>query len=169
VLRWIPGGRPAAAFWATLARICTRLLWRINLDIEERKKAELYLAEAQRLSHTGSWAWSPVLNAILYWSEECYRISGYDPAQGLPSFESSFQRVHPEDRSALTETIERAVREKATFQADYRQVLPDGTRRNVHIQANPVLQPYRFTVQCMRTRSWRWATHTRSRWVMYRS
>jgi PAS domain S-box-containing protein len=79
------------------------------------------------------------LNAILYWSEECYRISGYDPAQGLPSFESSFQRVHPEDRSALTETIERAVREKATFQADYRQVLPDGTRRNVHIQANPVL------------------------------
>jgi len=118
----------------------TLLYWiGINLDIEERKKAELYLAEAQRLSHTGSWAWNPVSNAILYWSEECYRIFGYDPAQGLPPFESSFRRIHPEDRLALTEAIERAVREKAKFQIDYRLVLPDGTRRNVHIQSHPVL------------------------------
>ena len=115
-------------------------------DITERKRAEEelrrsrhYLAETQTLSHTGSWAWSPVSNAILYWSEECYRILGYDPAQGQPSFESSFQRIHPEDRPALTGTIERAVREKAEFQIDYRLMLPDGTRRNVHIQSHPVL------------------------------
>ena len=116
------------------------------VDITERKRAEEelrrsqhYLAEAQKVSHTGSWAWSPVSNAILYWSEECYRILGYDPAQGLPSFESSFERIHPEDRPALVETIERAVREKAEFQIEYRLVLPDGTRRNVRILSHPVL------------------------------
>ena len=106
---------------------------------ESLRKSEAYLSEAQRVSHTGSWAWSPVSNAILYWSEECYRILGYDPAQGLPSFESSFERIHPEDRPALAETIERAVREKADFQIEYRLVLPDGTRRNVRILSHPVL------------------------------
>src|SRR5712671_5050950 len=115
-------------------------------DITERKRAEEelrrsqhYLAEAQKVSHTGSWAWSPVSNTILYWSAECYCILGYDPAQGVPSFESSFERIDPEDRPALAETIERAVREKAEFQIEYRLVLPDGTRRNVRILSHPVL------------------------------
>ena len=116
------------------------------IDVTDRKRAEEelrrsqhYLAEAQKVSHTGSWAWSPVSNAILYWSEECYRILGYDPVQGLPSFESSLERIHPEDRPALAETIERAVREKAEFQIEYRLVLPDGMRRNVRILSHPVL------------------------------
>src|SRR5882672_10872098 len=115
-------------------------------DITERKRAEEelrrsqhYLAEAQKVGHTGSWAWSPVSNTLLYWSEECYRLLGYDPAQGLPSFESSFERIHPEDRPALVETIERAVREKTEFQIEYRLVLPDGIRRNVRILSQPVL------------------------------
>ena len=118
----------------------------VGRDVTERRRAELalrrsqhYLAEAQKVSHTGSWAWSPVSNTILYWSEECYRILGYDPAQGPPSFESSFERVHPEDRPMLAETIERALREKAEFQIEYRLVLPEGTRRNVRILAHPVL------------------------------
>jgi PAS domain S-box-containing protein len=116
------------------------------VDLTELKRAEEtlqrsqhYLAEAQKASHTGSWAWSPVSGALLYWSDECYRISGYDPAQGLPSFESSFERIHPEDRPAVAEAIERAVRDKAEFQFEYRQMLPDGPRRNVRILAHPVL------------------------------
>src|SRR5258706_3900337 len=103
------------------------------------RRSRHYLAEAQTISHTGSWAWRPASNNLLYWSEECYRILGYDPAQGPPSFESSFERIHPEDRPAVAETIERAVREKAEFQIDYRLVLPDGTRRNVHVQSHPLL------------------------------
>src|SRR5262249_55095357 len=61
----------------------------IAIDIDEAKKAEEqlrrsegYLAEAQRISHTGSWAWAPAAWKLLYWSEECYRIWGFDPAQG---------------------------------------------------------------------------------------
>ena len=106
---------------------------------EELRRSRNYLAEAQGVSHTGSWAWSPVSNAILYWSDECYRILGYDPTQGLPSFESSFEHIHPEDRPALTQTIERAVEEKTDFQIEYRLVLPDGTPRNVRILSHPVL------------------------------
>jgi PAS domain S-box-containing protein len=106
---------------------------------EELRRNQHYLAEAQKVSHTGSWAWSPVSNAILYWSEECYRILGYDPAQGLPSFESSFERIHPEDRPALAATIERAAREKTEFQIEYRLVLPDDRGRIVRLLSHPVL------------------------------
>jgi PAS domain S-box-containing protein len=106
---------------------------------EELRRSQHYLAEAQKVSHTGSWAWSPVSNAILYWSEECYRILGYDPAQGLPSFESSFERIHPEDRPDLAATIERAAREKTEFQIEYRLVLPDDTGRIVRLLSHPVL------------------------------
>src|SRR5260221_9922695 len=106
---------------------------------EELRRSRQYLAEAQKVSHTGSWAWSPVSNTLLYWSEECYRILGYDPAQGLPSFESTFERIHPQDRPALAETIERPVREKVEFQIDYGLVLADGTRGNVLILPHPVL------------------------------
>ena len=118
---------------------------------EELRRSRQYLAEAQKVSHTGSWAWSPVSNTLLYWSEECYRILGYDPAQGLPSFESTFERIHPEDRPALAETIERAVREKADFQIEYRLVLPDGTRRNVRILSHPVLDAYGKLVEFIGT------------------
>src|SRR6185369_5400700 len=67
-------------------------------DITERKRAEeairrseAYLAEAQKLSQTGSWAWSPEVG-IKYWSEECYRVLGFDPQDGLPQFGEIFQR-----------------------------------------------------------------------------
>ena len=106
---------------------------------ETLRRSQHYLTEAQKLTHTGSWAWSPPLGTLIYWSDECYRISGYDPAQGLPSFESSFQRIHPEDQPVVAEAIERAVREKAEFQIEYREVLPDGTRPHIRVCAHPVL------------------------------
>src|SRR5882757_7232783 len=65
-----------------------------SIDIEDRRRAEealrsseAYLAEAQRLSHTGSWAWNPVTGDIGYWSEECYRVLGFDRAGSPPRFE----------------------------------------------------------------------------------
>src|SRR5436190_14196637 len=61
-----------------------------------RRESEAYLAEAQRLSHTGSWAWAPASGEIRYWSEETYRVLGFDPEPGPPRFETFFERLCPE-------------------------------------------------------------------------
>src|ERR1700682_5014913 len=63
------------------------------------RESEAYFAEAQRLSHTGSWAWTPATGEIRYWSEECYRVLGFDPRGGQPRFETFFQRIHPDDQA----------------------------------------------------------------------
>ena len=88
---------------------------------ESLRKSEAYLADAQKLSQTGSWAWSPEVG-IKYWSEECYRVQGFDPRDGLPRFEELFQRIHPDDQPKLKELMERMVREKIEFETDYRLV-----------------------------------------------
>jgi PAS domain S-box-containing protein len=115
------------------------------LDLSEQKRAEealrrseSYLAEAQRLSQTGSWAWSPDQD-IRYWSEECYRLLSFDPQDGLPRFEDFVQRLHPGDQPAFRELIQTVIREKAEFAADYRIVHPDGPVRDIHVVGHPVL------------------------------
>jgi hypothetical protein len=65
----------------------------------ELRLSEAYLAEAQRLSHTGSWAWSPPPGDIRYWSEECYRVQGFDPKGGQPRFEDILS-THSSGRSS---------------------------------------------------------------------
>ena len=117
-------------------------------DIEDRKQAEeklreseSYLAEAQRLSHTGSWAWNPATGEIRYWSEECYRVLGFDPHGGPPQFETFFQRIHPHDQAQTRENFDSAVREKAEFELDYRIVHPSGKIRDIRAVGHPVLSP----------------------------
>jgi PAS domain S-box-containing protein len=105
---------------------------------EELRKSEAYLAEAQRLSQTGSWAWSPDQD-IRYWSEECYRVLSFDPQDGLPRFEDFFQRIHPDDQPGFRELIQTAISEKAEWEADYRIVHPDGPVRDIHVVGHPVL------------------------------
>src|SRR5216684_4280139 len=115
------------------------------LDLSEQKRAEealrrseSYLAEAQRLSQTGSWAWSPEQD-IRYWSEECYRVLSFDPQDGLPRFEDFFQRIHPDDQPGFRQLIQTAIREKAGWETDYRIVHPDGPVRDIHVVGHPVL------------------------------
>src|SRR5271166_3018165 len=115
-------------------------------DITERKLAEktlreseAYLAEAQRLSHTGSWAWNPATGEHRYWSEECYRLHGLDAYGGLPRFETFFQRIHPEDQPGAAERLERVTREREEFEMDYRIVHPSGEVRDIHAVGHPVL------------------------------
>ncbi len=105
---------------------------------QELQRREAYLAEAQRLSQTGSWAWSPDQD-IRYWSEECYRVLSFDPQDGLPRFEEFFQRIHPDDQPGFRELIQTAIREKAEWEADYRIVHLDGPVRDIHVLGHPVL------------------------------
>ena len=105
----------------------------------ELRLSEAYLAEAQRMSHTGSWAWSPPPGDIRYWSEECYRVQGFDPKGIQPRFEEFLQRVHPDDRARIAEVIESAVREKAEFEFDYRIIHPGGEIRDARSVGHPIL------------------------------
>jgi PAS domain S-box-containing protein len=116
------------------------------MDVTERKSAEealrrseAYLAEGQRLTHTGGWAWSPGTAERNYWSEEMYRIFGFEPKEAPPALERFLQRIHPEDYDRATKDWEKSLREKADLMADYRTVLPDGTVRDIHITGHPVL------------------------------
>jgi PAS domain S-box-containing protein len=115
----------------------------LSVDIDERKKAEdrlrrseAYLAEAERLSHSGSAAYNE--REILYFSEEAHRMYGFDPLQGIPSREAVWQRIHPDDRDQINQAIERAVREKSSFGAAYRVLLPDGTIKHHEAVNHPV-------------------------------
>src|SRR6266850_58802 len=105
-----------------------------NIDIENLKRterrlrqSEANLAEAQRLSHTGSWVLNPAATKILYWSEECYRIWGFDALQGLPYRETVWQRIHPDDRDRVLDKAQEALRQKRDHTIEFRIVLPDGT------------------------------------------
>jgi formate hydrogenlyase transcriptional activator len=105
------------------------------------RESEAYLAEAQRLSHTGSWAFSPDTGDFRYWSDESFRLMGFDPAGGTPPFETVIQRFHPDDQPIIAAKLERATRERAEFEVDYRIIHPGGEVRDLHAVAHPVLGP----------------------------
>src|ERR1700692_390394 len=107
----------------------------------ERKRAEVslrqseaYLAEAQRLSHTGSFGWRPSTGEIL-WSEETFRIFQYDRTT-KPTAELILQRVHPDDVALVKQTIERASRDGKDFEHEYRLLMQDDAVKHVHVVAH---------------------------------
>jgi PAS domain S-box-containing protein len=103
-----------------------------------RRESEAYLAEAQRLSHTGSWAWAPATGEIRYWSEETYRVLGFDPEAGPPRFEKFFGRFCREDQERVRELFGKAIAQKADFETDYRIVHPNGDVKDIHAVGHPV-------------------------------
>src|SRR3981189_1839511 len=98
------------------------------------QRQEAYWAEAQRLSHTGSFGWNISTRGIV-WSEETFRIFQYDRAM-QPTVEAVLQRVHPQDAALVTQAVERAAREKQDFELEYRLVMPDGLVKHVHVVAH---------------------------------
>jgi formate hydrogenlyase transcriptional activator len=114
----------------------TILCWiGINLDIDDRKKAELYLAEGQRLAHTGSWAFSA--GGFEYWSSELFRIHGLDPGGKAPSTEEYLALVHPDDRQAVAQEIRNMLERDIGFDFTKRIVRPDGAIRQVRCVGIP--------------------------------
>jgi PAS domain S-box-containing protein len=112
-------------------------------DVTERKEAEnalrqseMYLAEAQRLSRTGSFGWR-VSSGEIIWSEETFRMFGYDKAPSI-KHATVFQRVHPDDRARVEQTIDRASSDGKDFAHGYRLLMPDGSVKHVHAAAHAV-------------------------------
>ncbi len=106
---------------------------------ESLRRSEGYLAEAQRLTHTGSWVWRVAGREALHLSEEWYRVYGFDPETGVPTWEERLQRIHPEDRAIWQTTIDRAIGEKSDYELEFRILLPGGTVRYIHTVGHPVV------------------------------
>src|SRR5260370_36113234 len=107
-----------------------------TLEVQEEKlqQSEAYLAEAQRLSHTGSFGWKPSTGEII-WSEETFRIFQYDRST-KPTVELVLERLHPEDAALGKQIIERASRDGKDFDLEHRLLMPDGSVKHVHIAAH---------------------------------
>src|SRR5208282_1455035 len=115
-------------------------------EITERKRAEselrrsqAYLAESQRLSHVGSWAWKVDQRESVFWSEEHYRIFGLAPGNGAMGFEESLRRVHPEDLPTFRRLVRESIAEKKDYETELRVLLPDGSLRNILGIGHPVI------------------------------
>jgi len=100
-----------------------------ELVTQELRRREAYLAEAQRLSHTGSFGWRPDVGELV-WSDETYRIFEYDSTV-KPTIDSVAQRAHPQDRALVQQVIDRASHTGTDFEHEYRLLLPDGRVKHV--------------------------------------
>jgi len=96
---------------------------------------EAYLAEAQRLSHTGSFGWSAASGFV--WSDETFRIFELDRATA-PTVEAVIQRTHPEDRERVQQFIERASRDGGDWDVEHRLLMPDGAVKSLHVVVHAV-------------------------------
>jgi PAS domain S-box-containing protein len=94
------------------------------------ERSEAYMAEAQRLSHTGSWYFN-IDTGEYFWSKEAFAILGLDPEETTASYPTFLGRIHPEDRSRVDEIRSAAVRDKKDFEAEFRLLLPVGSIRYV--------------------------------------
>src|SRR6266478_6277585 len=117
----------------------------LRLQINERKEAEEelrrsegFLAEGQRISHTGSWSWK-VSNGKVAWSEEHFRIFGFDPEKTEPSFQLFLETVHPEDRMFIEQRLDEAIRDRSGFDLEFRIALTDGSIKHVQGVGRAVL------------------------------
>jgi PAS domain S-box-containing protein len=105
--------------------------------VEQLRRSEAFLAEGQRISHTGSWGWV-LSTGKVYWSDEQYRMLGFEPGKAEPSLDLVLTALHPEDRSRIRRTLKEATNAKRAYVMDYRVVLADASVRHLRSVARPV-------------------------------
>jgi C4-dicarboxylate-specific signal transduction histidine kinase len=126
----------------------TRQLTTVNIELtkevlqrqlaeEALQRSEAYLAEAQRISHTGSFGWD-VSSGQIFWSEETFRILEYDRTI-QPTVELVLLRAHPEDRALVQQSIDRAVQGRTAFDFEHRLLMPDGSIKYVRVVGHPTI------------------------------
>jgi C4-dicarboxylate-specific signal transduction histidine kinase len=118
-----------------LERLVAKRTAQLARTNESLHRTETYLAEAQRLSLTGSFGWN-VSSGEIYWSQETFRIFQYNSA-AKPTLELVLQRTHPEDRAFLRQVIDRAAQEGKDFDFERRLLMPDGSVKHVRVVAHP--------------------------------
>jgi PAS domain S-box-containing protein len=146
-----------------------RFIMALSEDITQRKgaeealqRSEAYLAEAQKLTQTGSWAaqvslkenvnWPENVNwSNVYWSKEMYRIFGFEPDPTPPSSMEVVRRLHPEDAPSHPRMVERAIRDGTDFELDYRLLLPDGAAKYIHAVGHPVVNAHGDVIELVGT------------------
>jgi formate hydrogenlyase transcriptional activator len=108
----------------------------VDVEIDERKRSqdqlrrsESYLAEAQKLSHTGSFGWK-VSTGEIYWSEETFRILGCDRSI-TPTLDLVLERVHPEDAAAVKQALEQSSNFGKDFDLEHRLLMPNGAVKHL--------------------------------------
>jgi PAS domain S-box-containing protein len=114
----------------------------LELKVAERtaelRRSEAYLAEAQRLTQTGSFALNAATGEPTHLSDEHYRVFGFDPELGVPSLDERLQRVHPEDRARCAEALERVVSKATGSDLEFRVVLPPSQLKYVRSIVHPI-------------------------------
>jgi PAS domain-containing protein len=101
---------------------------------ESLRRSETYLAEAQRLSHTGSFGWKPS-NGEIYFSEETFRIFEFERTTTPTLDLVMHQRIHADDVAGWQRVAERAARERQDYSHEYRLRMPDGRIKHLHVVA----------------------------------
>ena len=130
----------------------------IVTDITDRKRAEeeikkrgQQLAEAQQIAHVGSWEWDVSKNVVA-WSDELYRIYGFEPQAFSVTYEAFLERVHPDDRERTMQAVEAAYRTQQPFSFYERIVRPDGEVRMLYSRGDVVVdesgQPVKMLGTC---------------------
>ena len=111
---------------------------KVDARTAELRRSEAYLSEAQRLTHTGTAALDGATGEIIHSSDEHSRLYGFDPEQGVPSFEDFRQRVHPEDRAGWTEALRSGIKQAARVEGEFRVVPPQSPLRYLGAIVHPV-------------------------------
>jgi len=122
-----------------------------KLSKDELQRIEFYLEEAQRMSHTGSWAWNVEQQQDVYWSPELFRIWGLDPREGLRAVQTISELVHPDDLTKLLELRDRAIENKTDYEIDFRILLSDGSMKYIHGFGHPVIDTSGTVVELVGT------------------
>jgi PAS domain S-box-containing protein len=135
----------AISAFLTTSLIITGLTAKLRKSTEERaqriealRRNELYHTEGERLAHMGSWAFNPS-GSFSFWSEELFRIFGFDPAEGIPTLEQYLAAVHPNDREFMSLTIQSMLAQDSGCDVKKRIVRPDGEVRYIRCVCVPIL------------------------------
>jgi PAS domain S-box-containing protein len=128
------------------------------LDLSEQKRAEealrrseAYLAEAQRLTNTGSCAIDGASRETVYWSDEMFQLFGFNPQQGPPTWDQFLEQIHPDDRDKVRLASDKTFRTHVNCDVEFRILKPDGTIKHIHGVGHPVLSSTGELVQVLGT------------------